>query len=404
MGGQAAGDFDSDPGVPTAPGNLRDGVIESRDAARAKLLLRRDLARMVLPECQADLFYPPATIQRRVRSNGTGPLVVQTVKLRPPALWNLMRESAGLFTSGQIDRIANREGLPANSTDDPRYDAIALANDSRLFNELCRNLAVTLPSGDFPRANTDDQGNIILGIGGRMVTGWTREHESAECLYLILATTRSFRGKLAIDQIDDRNIADTDGDGYLEIVDGWRRPVRFMRSPIGLDAVLRRTVSAGIARSQENAEPFDFLGSDFRLDDARFGGVSAADRLAATPAYASPLVVSAGSDGVFGIVTPESLPADWSSSAVRLGRAPSPRAAGLAYRYPDPFYPVRTLVGTSDAIPSATLSPNGFAETAAAMRGDGMGGLRFGGTSGLTESEARDATNDNLYSYLEDLE
>lgn len=62
------------------------------------------------------------------------------------------------------------------------------------------------------------------------------ENESAECLYLILRHYAREAMAVTIDDIPARMIQDTDGDGFLEIVDGWGNPVRFYRWPTDLIA------------------------------------------------------------------------------------------------------------------------------------------------------------------------
>jgi len=58
--------------------------------------------------------------------------------------------------------------------------------------------------------------------------GWTRQHESSECLYLILATMHD-GDKSALDYFSTDEIGDLDGDGMKEILDGWGQPIAFLR-------------------------------------------------------------------------------------------------------------------------------------------------------------------------------
>ena len=396
--------FTSDPNVPPAQ---RIGVIDTKDASRGAMLLRRDFLRMALPECQADLFYPPASIQFRFDTGSSGAPGVGVVQLQPPAAWNAMRRAAGLLESAEIDAAARREGIYNGvPTRDPAVDDLLLASNNQGFAELCRRLATPVPV-EFPNSGP-------IGLGGHMLTGWSREHESSECLYLIMSTIRGFRGGTALDQVPERNVGDTDDDGYKEILDGWGRPVRFMRSPVGLQLASTSSyqVTGGVERFDNTPEPFDFLGSDFRLEPYLFN--SPADRIAAAPSYVAPIVVSAGSDGEFGIITPEVLPADWSSSVVQLNLGPAPvwgfgNRQGPPYRYPDPYFPVRNLIGQTSVDGLAELTVNGFDETADAKRGDGMGGFFYPpGTTGAALADAlaeqRDVFADNIFSYNEDIE
>lgn len=68
----------------------------------------------------------------------------------------------------------------------------------------------------------------LISGGGTPAGNW----DSAELLHMIIT-----RGPAAdpdvISHFRDDEAADTDGDGLLEFIDGWRRPIRFSRWPIG---------------------------------------------------------------------------------------------------------------------------------------------------------------------------
>jgi prepilin-type N-terminal cleavage/methylation domain-containing protein len=55
----------------------------------------------------------------------------------------------------------------------------------------------------------------------------TTENQGAECLYLIVMATLAEEGSTETFKPDD--IADTDGDGFPEFVDAWKRPIEFIR-------------------------------------------------------------------------------------------------------------------------------------------------------------------------------
>lgn len=61
--------------------------------------------------------------------------------------------------------------------------------------------------------------------------GKIQENQSAECLYMIIMFACG-DGESA-DQFSEQDIADTDGDGAPEFVDGWGQPIRFIRWPAG---------------------------------------------------------------------------------------------------------------------------------------------------------------------------
>lgn len=58
-----------------------------------------------------------------------------------------------------------------------------------------------------------------------------RANEGAECLYLIV--TLACGDGEARSQFNQNDIGDTDGDGALEFVDGWGKPIEFVRWPLG---------------------------------------------------------------------------------------------------------------------------------------------------------------------------
>jgi len=55
-----------------------------------------------------------------------------------------------------------------------------------------------------------------------------QQNGACECLYLIVMAMPD-----AASQFSPDEIADTDGDGLLEFIDGWNRPIRFLRWPAG---------------------------------------------------------------------------------------------------------------------------------------------------------------------------
>jgi hypothetical protein len=93
-------------------------------------------------------------------------------------------------------------------------------------------------------------------------------------------------GAPALEQIPASNIGDLDNDGMPEILDGWGRPLGFVRWPIGFnDPDL----------SIDTSMPDDF--DPLRVDFASVSGVAGVQR----PWSIRPLIISAGSDGDFGI-------------------------------------------------------------------------------------------------------
>ena len=133
----------------------------------------------------------------------------------------------------------------------------------------------------------------------------TPDTESAECLYNFL-----FKGELfgtdpiTSDDFLPNEIGDTDGDGLLEMIDSWNHPLRFYRWPTrlikpdgmsvdvtnALRLIAKLPPSADLAR-----DPDDPLGLVPTLDEATFHTANT---------FHTPLVVSAGPDGLLGLYEP----------------------------------------------------------------------------------------------------
>ncbi len=133
----------------------------------------------------------------------------------------------------------------------------------------------------------------------------------AECLYLIVTLAG---GEDARAQFTPDEVADTDGNGLPEFIDGWGRPIFFLRWAPGFndsdlqpkiraDPIADRRSSINMAVRFDH-DPFDTRNVDFALTDdpdpayQGWGGKRAegAWRLV-------PLIYSAGPDGHYGVGT-----------------------------------------------------------------------------------------------------
>jgi hypothetical protein len=102
------------------------------------------------------------------------------------------------------------------------------------------------------------------------------ENAPAECLYLIVSANPE-----ALAQFHDNEIGDTDQDGLPEFIDGWGRPIYFLRwAPRFEDSDLQKSAPAA---AQDDHDPFDSR----RVDPNAWRLV--------------PLIFSAGPDGEYGI-------------------------------------------------------------------------------------------------------
>lgn len=197
--------------------------------------------------------------------------------------------------------------------------------------------------------------NFGLLLDGNDANGeWTAQYQSAECLYLILAT-RVVNGSPAIDSLHDRDIGDVDDDGMPEVLDPWGQPLGFLRWPCGFSMPLDweaydtstptvPTTADLAARKRElGKDSLDILYSDPRYQDTSFANHEADD-----PFPIVPMIVSAGGDGVFDLyglddqpgVTPPTPPVvNYTQRAWPGGAVPTGFPVGAPYNmsYVDPY-------------------------------------------------------------------
>jgi prepilin-type N-terminal cleavage/methylation domain-containing protein len=159
--------------------------------------------------------------------------------------------------------------------------------------------------------------NAVLG------NTWTESNQGAECLYLILSVMQDSDSS-ALDFFFPSEIGDTDGDGMLEILDGFNQPIGFLRWAPGISARTGVDLRWGVANTDDdndgtvdNGSEVTFLGSDDYRSFSDIQEVNAADSPDATDLGAAdyrlfdtnpsndpfnlfPLIMSAGRDGSFG--------------------------------------------------------------------------------------------------------
>ncbi len=252
------------------------------------------------------------------------------------------------------------------------------------------DLAILAPSSHRIQAGVyqfDQDGQLVPGMAGRMeypvpvsqtliqyrravarLTGqpmsnwadsWTEQHESAECLYLILATT-TIAGRNGLELVRKEQIADTDGDGVPEILDPWGRPVVWMRWPVGYWLLYEQrndwsgaNQAARIASVMEKKaihgmDQFDPMRVDWRNIDRGTDPINAWN----DTFNCRHLIVSAGPSGQFDMMLRSSFGtgSDWQYGAPLIygsmtWNAPTPHNAAT-YHYPDPF--PRNYPGVTD--------------------------------------------------------
>ena len=85
--------------------------------------------------------------------------------------------------------------------------------------------------------------------GGTVISG---DNQGAECLYLIV----SRNSEDGLEAFSAADIQDVDGDGAQEFVDGWGRPISFLRWPVGFDSPMHR-IAQGAVTSSPSAGTFE---------------------------------------------------------------------------------------------------------------------------------------------------
>jgi len=118
------------------------------------------------------------------------------------------------------------------------------------------------------------------------------DNQGAECLYMVIMLhTGDGEARTLFSRQD---IGDTDGDGALEFLDGWGRPIHYLRWPAGFEG--ESQLMSGEADSDH--DPFDFFRRDVVPPSPASPGTSPPWLDDIFPAFRLvPLVYSAGPDG-----------------------------------------------------------------------------------------------------------
>ena len=263
---------------PTAPELIGYEVL-ANEAARARLMMIRDLQRMEMPDRYTDITDSAAPVQA-----AANPVV--------------------LNSSGDV--VGLREAADSRST----------------FAVSWYAGTVNLPSR-------------LTAYRSRLTSTRTVENQGAECLFLIMSN--SFVGaNPAIDSIPSQNIGDIDQDGMPEILDGWGKPIEFIRWPVG-HADLQGSTNLAVAEVFDQFQvDFSYVldSSDNPLPAAQAVSVHGPTAVNLKPWALRPLIVSAGSDGEFGIATnPHSSSGTELTSFSYLSNAIWPQDAAVSYTH-----------------------------------------------------------------------
>ncbi len=244
------------------------------EAARVRLNMLRDLMRMELPDRYTDITSTPSA------------------------------DAISIFAACSLVKVdSNSASSTFGQIIDQRSDLAS------------RKAFGTNWNGTTPSSLVNYRSRVRKAIANSSLATISQSHQSAECLYMIMSTTFT-GGTSAIDSIPSSNIGDLDEDGMPEILDGWGRPLGFVRWPVGYSEV-DDSIDKNIA------DEFDLFRSDFAYVtgtanlsttaapsavDVQTGRSDAIPASGSNPAIPNlkpwsmrPLVLSAGDDGEFGI-------------------------------------------------------------------------------------------------------
>ena len=180
---------------------------------------------------------------------------------------------------------------------------------------------------------------------------WDQENANAELLYLIVEGS-DLNGSSAIELFGKPEIGDTDKDGLNEFIDAFGQPIRWIRWPAGFAGssryypdMLDPTLVSSTGVLSVSSEPIDRLGSDPGWGTAFQPGTGL-----------SPLVISAGLDGKFGIrfreldryLPPATLPPSVGpfdgKPSYSAAEAPWTASGYGLINFTDPWYPRSTTI------------------------------------------------------------
>ncbi|TWT50513.1 hypothetical protein Pla22_32560 [Rubripirellula amarantea] len=263
--------------IPFAPVSLRQNTLDDARASKSRSLAilnwQRDYLRCVFPGQPLDLRRPPIDVgYPAYRDTGLRPVRIDPLEDSSTlSAWN-----AALYENSlrHVARVKYQRRVEA------------LVGQKAGIAGLSFNACV---DGDLNNGE------------------WTTEHEGAECLYLILASNL-FNGSPGIDALKSDDLGDTDDDGVPEVLDPWGRPVGFARWAPGY--FLRQNWEPDSSLTSLTDEELHLLKGDLAKDpidlllsDPRYAGVTGIPNFQADdPFPLVPIVVSAGSDGVFDMV------------------------------------------------------------------------------------------------------
>ena len=156
---------------------------------------------------------------------------------------------------------------------------------------------------------------------------WSSTYQGAECLYLIVSQTKDGDAK-ALDFFTPTEIGDIDEDGFPEILDGWGRPISFLRWPAGFATLPGADGAWGAAGVDDDGNgtvdddlEIGWTGTDDRSELMERSPATSPDPMnpfgGAPAGYALfPLIYSAGRDGLYDIVSDDNPSINYSTLTI----------------------------------------------------------------------------------------
>lgn len=227
--------------VARGEGESKDAPFEPDDISlrRAKVLARFDALRSAFPQFFCEMFPAPEFVE----SYRQGVLFLSATKLPLPTQESNIYDNPPTGTAMLISPHETYKWPLTQYLRHTESTNVVLQNREQP-NELL--------SGSEHQINARPPSDADHALDE-----WTRKYprlfpaghdaltESSECLYLILANPQL--GESILDELPDWCREDTDGDGLLELIDAWGRPLRFYRWPTDYWAYLIDVVAECIS-------------------------------------------------------------------------------------------------------------------------------------------------------------
>lgn len=234
-----------------------------RTSVHLRMMVMRDTMRMEMPDRAGDLLFGPSqyTVPKNfpsVAQNQGGSYVAQRAySLRFGTLYNLLYQA-----------IDNSPSLTQVKQSYPLLKPQSLSSTE------------SIPGLGRPHSANSLSAQQI----SEWIAAWDAVIQPSELLYLIISTA-NYGGAPALELFRPSEIADPDGDGLLEFIDAWGKPIQWIRWPAGYPSDLNRYA---------NTDALDPLRTDWRFTDTNYVESN-------RPQTVVPLIVSSGDDEEFGV-------------------------------------------------------------------------------------------------------